>query len=203
MPQKKQFGFSLLEILISIVVLCFGVLGAVGLQAASLQANREARLQASAARLGEEISELMRSNKDVAGKTTSSTDNPYLINIKMGDSDPVNQNCGYPGKSACTSKEDIARRDIYEWWERVTATLPGARVSICQDSAPYDSSGLPQWTCSNSGGVIVLKIGWTRANTLRGATGADANSATTNNTGAFDNALRPSIIFPVTPGSST
>lgn len=203
MPQKKQLGFSLLEILISIVVLCFGVLGAVGLQAASLQANREARLQASAARLQEEISELMRGNKDIAGKTTSSTDNPYLISIKMGDSDPVNPNCGYPGKSACTSKEDVAKRDIYEWWKRVTATLPGVRVSICQDSTPYDNSGLPQWTCNNTGGMLVLKISWIQANTLRGATGTDATTAEANNTGAFNNALRPSIIFPITPGSST
>ena len=39
---SKNRGFSLLEVLISIVVLSFGVLGAAGLQATSLQANREA-----------------------------------------------------------------------------------------------------------------------------------------------------------------
>lgn len=211
---KKQSGFSLLEVLISIIVLSFGVLGAVGLQATSLQANREARLQASAARLGEEIAELMRGNKNIAIKTTSSAENPYLVSIKSGDSDPANPNCGYPGKNACATNEDIAKRDVYDWWKRIDgikndpdndypATLPGARVVICEDSTPYDGSGLPQWACSNSGGLLVLKMGWTRANTLRGATGTDATDANTVNTGAFDKALRPSILFPINPGSST
>ena len=67
-PLQPQRGFSLIEVLISIVVLCFGVLGMVGLQAASLQANREARLQSTAVRMAEEMAELMRSNKDTALK---------------------------------------------------------------------------------------------------------------------------------------
>ena len=45
-------GFTLLEVLVAIVVLSFGVLGAVGLQAAALQANREARNQSTAVALG-------------------------------------------------------------------------------------------------------------------------------------------------------
>ena len=201
---SKNRGFSLLEVLISIVVLSFGVLGAAGLQATSLQANREARLQATAARFGEELAELMRGNKGVSIKTTNATDNPYLIALKSGDSDPTNPDCGYPGKSACTTGVAIAQRDIYEWWKRVNTELPGARVSVCEDNSPYEtSSGLPQWTCSNSGGVLVLKIGWTRANTLRGATGTNATSTTGANSGAFDKALRPGIVFTVTPGSST
>ena len=52
---KKESGFSLLEVLISILILSFGILGMVGLQASSLQISREARLQASAVRFAEEM----------------------------------------------------------------------------------------------------------------------------------------------------
>ncbi len=45
-PARQQ-GFSLMEVLVSIVVLSFGLLGMVGMQAAALQSNREARLQSS------------------------------------------------------------------------------------------------------------------------------------------------------------
>lgn len=195
----------------SIVVLCFGVLGMVGLQAASLQANREARLQSTAVRLAEEMAEMMRGNK---AQAVMLTDNPYLFDVNSS-STLTATNCGLPGGSgACTTPELIAKRDVYEWLTRgvigvknsagamlTPPELPGARVVICQDSTPYDTAGLPQWACSGTGATIVLKIGWKRSNTLRGATGTDATTTTAANTGAFDNALRPAVTFPVTPGS--
>lgn len=197
--RRHMQGFSLLEVLVSIVVLSFGVLGAVGLQAASLQSNREAKLQAVATRFGEELAELMRSNKSVAVLASS---NPYLFTIKSGETDPTNPACGYPGKSACADGDATAKRDVYEWWKRVDLAIPGARVAVCQDSTPYETAtGLPQWTCSNSGGTLAIKIGWTRSNTLRGATGTDATDTSAANTGAFDKALRPGVVFPITPGS--
>lgn len=214
-PTSRQRGFSLLEVLISILVLSFGILGAAGLQASSLQVTREARLQAGAMRLAEELGELMRSNKELATKLTSGT-NPYMFDATAGQSPFTKPNCGYPGSAnACTTAGDIAQRDLYEWWQRVQGMedavgkprvrneLPDARVVVCQDKTLYDASHLPQWTCDNTGGTLVVKIGWTRTNTLRGATGTDASSTTGANTGAFDKALRPAIIFPLTPGSTT
>jgi type IV pilus assembly protein PilV len=194
-----QHGFSLIEVLVSVIVLSFGLLGMVGLQAASLQANREARLQSTAVRLGEEMGELMRSNKITSIQNTEAA-NPYLISSMTATS----PGCGYPTSAAgCVTAEETAQRDVFEWLERVDSELPGARVVICQDATPQDTGGLPQWTCSNSGGVMVIKIGWTRANTLKGATGTDATSTTDVNEGAFDKALRPAVIFPVIAGSST
>lgn len=212
-PHSLHRGFSLIEVLISIIVLCFGILGMVGLQAASLQANREARLQATAVRLAEEMAEMMRSNKSTA---VALTNNPYMFDVNSG-STLTATTCGLPGGSGdCTTGELVAKRDVYEWLTRAVVglknssgavttppELPGARVVICQDNAPYDSSGLPRWTCSGSGGTLVLKIGWIRANILRGASGSDATNTSEANTGAFDKALRPAVTFSVTPGSTT
>lgn len=208
-PYSRARGFSLVEVLISVVVLTFALLGAAGMQVTSLQATREARLQAAGVRYGQELAELMRANKNTAVKLTAS-DNPYMYN--SASTTLSNPNCGYPGLTACASAGSkdagftsltVAQRDMYEWAERVKSDLPGARVLVCQDSAPYDSDGLPQWTCSGTGGTLVLKIGWTRHNTLRGATGADATDTTGANSGAFDKALRPAVIFPLTAGSTT
>ncbi len=202
-------GFSLVEVLISVVVLTFALLGAAGLQVASLQATRESRLQAAGVRYGQELAELMRSNKNTAVKLTASA-NPYIYNsVTSTLSSP---GCGYPGLAACATagtknagitSSAVAERDVYEWAERVKSDLPGARILVCEDSAPYDGDGLPQWACSGTGGTLVLKIGWTRNNTLRGATGTDAVNTSNTNTGAFDKALRPSVIFPLIAGSTT
>jgi type IV pilus assembly protein PilV len=202
MPNKTHFlasrtllhaerGFSLLEVLVGIVVLSFGLLGAVGLHAYGLQANREARLQSAGVQLARELAELMRANKDVAIRTAVNN-NPYLIDYP---SHPftTTANCF---TARCDSAEDLARWDVATWLEHLNDEangLPGARVLVCFDSTPFDAAGMPQWECSNTGGLVVIKIGWTRGSTDRSATG----------TAALERATRPGVVLPVSAGSST
>ena len=75
--QRHSTGFSLVEVLVSIVVLSFGMLAMVGLQASALQSNREARMQSTATSLARELAEKMRGNHDVAILTVAAN-NPYL-----------------------------------------------------------------------------------------------------------------------------
>lgn len=197
--RRRNAGFSLIEVLVAIVVLSFGLLGMVGLQAASLQANRDARLQSTAILLARDIAEAMRGNKAVATSTT----NPYL-----GDFQSVNDAALVPTvASSClnvglncvagtplATATATANAQMTEWLARVSSELPGARVRICKDSTPYDTTaGLPQWTCTSTSttDIVVVKIGWTRASFRRGAASA-----------ALDKADRPSVMLPVTPGST-
>lgn len=187
-------GFSLVEVLVSIVVLSFGLLGMVGMQAASLQSNREARLQSSAVVLGRELAELMRANKDIANLTTSAG-NPYLgsfITKPLEPGQPLYCLNVATGTTACANATEIARAQMTDWLTRVDSELPGARVDTCFDSAPFDAAGLPRWACTGTGGVMVVKIGWTRSSTNRSNTG----------TAAFERATVPSVIFSVTAGSA-
>lgn len=201
-PPKSQRGFSLLEVLVSVFILSIGLLAMVGLQAASLKGNFESRAQATGTRLAEEIAELMRSNKNVAINTVPAN-NPYLINLSTTAAAPAGPGCGLPTSAgACATPLNVAQRDVAEWIGRVRAELPSARVVICEDATPHEpATGLPQWDCSNNGGTMVVKIGWTRSNTLSGATGADATTANATNLGAFDNALRPAVTLTVIAGS--
>ncbi len=188
--RDPQHGFSLLEVLISIIILSFGLLGMVGLQAAALQANRDARVQSSALGLARELAEMMRGNKDIALLTSG---NPYLgdFSSPLTAASPsycLNVASGAP---SCASNTDIANAQITEWLARVDAELPAARVIVCVDSQPF-VNGMPTWTCNPTGtGVAtVIKIGWTRGSTDRSKTGNDA----------FVPATVPSIVIPVTPG---
>lgn len=190
-PPRHARGFSLLEVLVSIVVLSFGVLGMVGMQAAALQANRDARLQSAGVRLAREAAELIRDNKAIAqASLTSATDNPYLVAYTSPTVIPaVTQNCF---TSTCTTAKNIADYGIKEWLGRAYAELPGARIAVCYDTAPYDAAGLPRWACTNTGAVMIVKLGWTRSTTNRADTG----------TSALDTATRPAIMMPVTAGAA-
>lgn len=188
---RRQTGFSLIEVLIAIVVLSFGLLGMVGLQAASLQANRDARLQSAAIVLAREFAEMMRGNKAVA---LLSSGNPYLGDFSSSPLVPETSSYCLAVGSTCATAEATAQAELTEWLARVDTELPGARVSICRDSAPYDSTGRPRWTCTSDAttDVVVVKIGWTRAGTRRATAGTDT---------ALDLATVPSVVLPVTAGS--
>ncbi len=196
-------GFTLVEVLVSIMVLSFGMLGLVGMQAFALQSNREARLQAQAAMLARELAEMMRGNKEVGVKTTTA-DNPYIVSLSSGSMAPATPSyCLSVGNAStgCTSATDIANAEMTDWLARVDNTLPGARVVICFDSAPYNSNGIPQWDCAPSGAaaneIAVIKLGWTRNSTDRSKTGNDVLEQASG-TGSV-----PYIIFPVTSGNAS
>lgn len=194
--RRQERGFSLIEVLIAILVLSIGLLGMVGMQFASLQSNRDARLQSTAADLAREMAEMMRGNKAVA--VQSGTSNPYLGDYSSSPLAPSTTSyCLAVANHNCADNTEIARAELTEWLARVDAALPGARVVICRDDAPYDSSGKPQWACTNSGTsnpVNYIKIGWSRLSTDSTQTGTSRLLSATATTS------RPWLIFPVTAG---
>lgn len=190
-------GFSLIEVLVSIVILSFGLLGMVGLQAAALQSNRDARLQSVAGTLARELAEMMRGNALVAILPAGAT-NPYLGNFASPLTPTTANYClnMASGTTACANGTAVAEAQMTEWLARVDDALPGARVSVCADGTPYNAQGLPQWACAPGAGVrpnTYIKIGWTRGSTDRSATGA----------AALDQASAPTVILPITPGNSS
>ena len=201
--RPRHSGFTLIEVLVAIVVLSFGLLGMVGLQAASLQANRDARLQSTAILLARELAEMMRGNKEVSLR---SANNPYLGEFAVNALvPPTTSYCLNVGAAPCPTKEDVARAQLTEWLGRVNDQLPGARVSICADASPFDASGAPVWACSAPAAPaaaatappagVVIKIGWTRPSFRRATSVDDA-------AGALKYADVPSVVIPVTPGST-
>ena len=59
---QRQRGFSMIELLISVVIMSIGVLGMVGLQMIAMQQNRSAMMQGEATLLANDIFDRMRAN---------------------------------------------------------------------------------------------------------------------------------------------
>ena len=184
-------GFSLVEVLVSIVVLSFGLLGMVGMQAAALQSNRDSRAQSAAVFLARELAETIRGNKPEGIKL--SANNPYVgaFSTPLAVAPPSYCLNVAAATIACTGSGDIAKAQMTEWLNRVDAELPGARVAVCFDSDPFDSAGRPRWACNGTGDILVVKMGWTRGSTDKSKSGNDA----------LERATTPSVVVPVTAGS--
>lgn len=195
--RPRQQGFTLIEVLVAIVVFSFGMLGMVGLQAAAMQANRESRMQNQATALARELAEMMRGNKVIAVKTAAA-DNPYLVELSVGALTIATPSyCLSVSNAAdgCSSPAAVAAAQMTDWLARLDAALPGAQVSVCFDSAPYASTGMPQWTCNSTGAndIAFIKIGWTQGSTDRTQTGINAFQTASD---------RPNLVIPVTSGNS-
>jgi type IV pilus assembly protein PilV len=133
---------TMIESLVAIVVLSFGMLGVVGLQAAALQSNKEARYQSSAVRLARELGALLRGNKDVA-IAASSADNPYLVEF-TGSLPSTSADC-FAG--ACAITLDVASFQT-SVADASTPNCPG-RVSVHRRRV-VRRKRLPVWDCSGT-----------------------------------------------------
>lgn len=165
LSRQEQSGFSILEVLIAIIILSVGMLGAVGMQTTAMQSNKEARNQAAATTLARELAEKMRGNHTVAIKTVAA-DNPYIFDTTLVGASSIAAppvNCFTDG---CPTVKDAASWDVADWQGRVMAALPTPRVKVCFDKDPFDADGKARWGCTVPGGdVAVLKMSWTRNNT--------------------------------------
>lgn len=108
---KKQTGFTLIEILVTVIVLSIGLLGLAGLQAVSLKFNSTAYQRSQATSLAHDITERMRAN------ATAARNGLYNIDFEFAD----------PGTST------LADRDVSEWRQTLINTLPAGTGRILQN----------------------------------------------------------------------
>jgi type IV pilus assembly protein PilV len=164
MSVVMQRGFSMIEVLVSLLVLTFGVIGAAGMQLAAFRTSQQAAFQTAALQLATELADKMRANDQAMRRATG--ENPFIDLDYSTTSDPVapGKFCYGADASANCDPTMLARFDIYEWQRRLKAAFPSARVVVCNDSTPWDDSiGTYRWGCDvegSTGAVVVIKVGW-------------------------------------------
>ncbi len=161
MDRYLKNGFSMIEVLVSILVLAAGVIGAAGMQLAALRTTRQSAFQSAAVQLASELADKMRANDSQMKRADGA--NPFLaLQYQAADGDPP------ASAKSCYATDcdgsELAEFDIYEWKKRVKAALPGGRAVVCRDAKPWDSSANSlTWDCTAGavdGGSLVIKLGW-------------------------------------------
>lgn len=121
---KDASGFTLIEVLISLIIISIGVLGLIGLQVSGLQANQSASNRSQAVLAASDMLDRMRANR------TAALGNAY--NISMSSNTP-------------TSTATLAQADLAEWFTRVENWLPAGDASIELDAATSVFTITLQW----------------------------------------------------------
>ena len=148
---KKQSGFTLIEILITLIIVSIGLLGMASLQMNSLRSNQGAYLRSQASMLSYDMADRMRANSaraiagDYNGFDTSGT---------------VPADPGCMDSAAGCNEAQQSNTDMFEWASRVNGTgagialLPGAQGTVTR----------------GAGNLFTILIDWTE-------TGGDPSTA--------------------------
>ena len=159
MMKKSQRGFTLIEILVSVVVAAIGLLGVARLQMATLQNNNSSQHRSIAIQIASDLLERMRSNQNGVNlgsyNLIASTRTDALYNT------PVPACLTSVG---CNSAQR-ASQDAADAMNQARNLLPGGAVIVCVDSGISGTVPLyngvtisPQ--CDGIGTSHAIKVFW-------------------------------------------
>lgn len=152
--KNPQSGFSLIEILVTLLVLSIGLLGLAGLQGQSLTNNNESFARSTVTNLSNDIINRMAANRASA---ITAPPGGYSINIAKSKSI---QALDCETATGCTPGDTIGH-DLYIWDDALATQLENGVGLVCFDSTPNDNDALPaDGKCDNVGPVYAIKIWW-------------------------------------------
>lgn len=121
---QNQRGVSLIEILVSIVIVCFGLLGVAGLLTTGLKSTQGSQIRTQASFLAYDMADRMRSNRRVA------LNQEYV--------------------TATTASNAIAVADKADW-KTAVETLPGGAGTVTMSNTTFFTITI-QWDDSKVAG---------------------------------------------------
>lgn len=144
---KKQTGFNLIEVMVSLVIFSIGLLGLAGLQQVGLVQNTTAMQRTQAMSLAYDIFDRMRNNRTTDYSSVTSASSPNCVT------------------TACTNTAQIASYDIYEWNLALSDALPNGVGFITGSPTSYTVHvgwdekrlGLTPTSCSPSALPVGIK----------------------------------------------
>lgn len=146
-PMNRQRGFSLIEVLVSVLVFSLGVLALVNLQAASVRLSTDAKYRADAAFLADQLF------------------------ARMLISPPANA-AGFAHRTGAAPCSEVgggavaADPSAQEWLDEVNEVLPGAAANIQQVDVDAGTGQVTVRLCWQQGGdtprqfVVSNQIQW-------------------------------------------
>jgi len=113
---KKHQGFTLIEVLVSLLIMTLGIVGVLKMQTQSLKSNQRAYFRTQADLLSRDMLARMQANKTEARKGTyTSTSKPTSA-----------PNCQ---TTECSAMQ-LVQWDLYQWYEQIEKQLPAGSATV-------------------------------------------------------------------------
>jgi type IV pilus assembly protein PilV len=127
----RQTGFTLIEVMVTVVVLAIGLLGLAGLQTTALRFNNSANYRSQATNLAYDMADRIRANRQAA--------------LNNGDYDAQNFENPPPDCAVVALAGTLAVQDIQAWRNALACTLPLGTGSIARTAGTNVFTITVQW----------------------------------------------------------
>jgi type IV pilus assembly protein PilV len=134
-PLQSQRGFSMIEVLVTMLIVTLALLGTAGLQAYSMRLNQGAQFRTQAVFLAADLAERMEANPAGAIPGGVSPTGGYATSWDYTTSGAYDQSSLSTACATGTcSALDLANFDKSQWQNAVAATLPQVSWVVCVDA---------------------------------------------------------------------
>lgn len=134
-PQAIQ-GFTLVEVLVSIVIVAFGLLAMVAMQSTAIKFNKTSEYRSVATLLANDLGDRMKANRPGAIAGNYDRQNAYT------------QQEGVPGLNACNdpcSPATLAAQDLAQWQRSLYFSLPQSDAYVAYDATTESADVWIAW----------------------------------------------------------
>lgn len=156
----RQSGFSMVEVLVSILIVALGILGTLGLLMNGLRLSSSSNYRSIAAAQANAMADALRGNPfAIAGVALSSFDAPV----------PASS----PGcfTAAGCVRANFVNNNVWVWQQQLAASLPNGVGRICRDNTVNAANAAP--ACNGFGGYVV-SVCWNEQRINVSSTNLDA-----------------------------
>ena len=146
-------GFSLVEQLLSLLIVALAAVLLIRMSAANAIVSQQSARRMSAVRLGSELSAWVQRGGHLALGTSIDQALDDLRTTSV-NADPSSMCCPPDGCDARSS----AWQYLALWQSRLSRSIPDARLMICFGET--DALSVLDWSCGSQGSVLLMKLGW-------------------------------------------
>ncbi|MEZ2292993.1 type IV pilus modification protein PilV [Variovorax sp. RCC_210] len=139
-PHMAQAGVSMIEAMVAVLVLSFGLLALAGFQLRVLADSSSASNQNMAAQLAGDMADRMRANPVAAAAPGT----PYVADWTPAGSAGSSKSC--TGAQITCSAAELAADDVRRWQRAVASALPGGASNIQRKAM--------------AGGLLFVHVAW-------------------------------------------
>jgi type IV pilus assembly protein PilV len=142
-----ETGFSLIESLVTLIILSIGVISLMALQLRTLADSRTASMRNVATVLAGNLADQIRSNE-------------MALNAGVYKTPPVAAATATCYSAAGCTTTQMALTSFKNWLDDAAGALPEGTGTVCVDSTPNDGTGPAAAACDNVGTAYVVKVWW-------------------------------------------
>ena len=145
---SRQRGYSLIEVMLTVVILSIGLAGLGLLQVNNVQNTYNANNRAAAATAAADMADRIRAN-------LVAYENGLFADINTGS----NNSCADGSGGTVCNFTQMAQDDMNQWLTNLGNILPGGTGVVCVDNGDVDDGQPGAAACSGTGNTVV-KVFW-------------------------------------------